>query len=337
MGGTGDYAFALANVLMGVRQHSPKAFDDIYIYHQGMEISDQDKLRSILDCQFLDYGFEANIDGEFARERHGIFSNLTYSRYECFSYLDRYKKVFWLDADLIIYGDISSMVHGFENSDVALSEDTIWLRTGANTQGNFSQPIPGYDMSARPYNAGVLGLCDSIKDPLAIKSWCYTKTREIQPLLTCADQGVIALALQHFKLKVQELDHSRFNTFVWEDVSKSAIVHMAISNLKAWNNYWVHQSFPLWSERHKAWIAMGGREAEAFLALKRKHATPLGEPIFNGESRYANLLLAEEIGKGGAQTNLSSLERRLEALEYSVSLKGIALRLLRKLGLRGRG
>ena len=105
MGASGNMAFAVANVIMQIKKYSPNLADDIIIFQQDMPEKDMQLMQTILPCKFIEYNFKGIMD----EEHFGRFTPVAFSRYECFNMLDEYKKVVWLDIDILIQKDITEM------------------------------------------------------------------------------------------------------------------------------------------------------------------------------------------------------------------------------------
>ena len=99
---TKNLTFALANVILGLKKHSPSFADEIIIYHDGITEKDQQLLDSILSCRFLEYEFPIKDKSDFDPFFFDQFSSMAYSRFECFKHLKDFKKVLWLDVDILI-------------------------------------------------------------------------------------------------------------------------------------------------------------------------------------------------------------------------------------------
>ena len=93
LGATGNMTFALANVLFGIKKHINSIKYDVFVYYK--DISDKEKqiLNSIIPVNLIEYNFPLI---EISKHSKNRYSLLAYSRYECFDYLDKYKKVLWL-------------------------------------------------------------------------------------------------------------------------------------------------------------------------------------------------------------------------------------------------
>jgi lipopolysaccharide biosynthesis glycosyltransferase len=243
-GATGNMAFALANVLIGLKKSSPELKADIIVFEQGITDKDKNLLNTILTCKFIEYQFPHQ--GYLTDETLKKFSELTFSRFECFDLLSQYKKVLWLDIDILIREDISNL---FEECSTGIS-----LAPGDKSSCDFTIKMEGLCEGDEKYNAGVMYLQDNLPNHSELKEWCYKKTLELAQYLTCADQGIINLMLITFNLKVHLLDiEYNFNPAFKNDTRKGIILHTFCPE-KFWN-YFNNQE---WNENNKKWISIGG-------------------------------------------------------------------------------
>ena len=251
LGATGNLAFALAVVLKGLKKHNAKllAESDIFIYYQQMDESVRNALCTIVPCRFIPYQFPHIQDIQAKPLRD--YGEMTFVRYECFRYLKSYQYVLWLDADILIRGDISSMRQQIPHG--------IGFRREYYDQCvrvNFNEDIDGFDMQAPHFNAGIMCLSQALtpdKDQLA--DWCYQKTAQIAPKLIFPDQGVLLLMCQHFGLQIDALPEmynceARRNFLV---LRQAHLIH-AVGHRKFWKYYY----FDEWFELYKEWVKKTG-------------------------------------------------------------------------------
>jgi len=246
LGATGNMAFALANVLIGIKKHSPNISADFIVFENNITESDKKLLNSIFSIKFIDYKFPLSVEN-FDKGSLKRFTLLSFSRYECFKMLDEYKHVLWLDIDILIMNDITAILN-YAETGLALYRD------GGKVGANFTIPIESYDMQKNYYNAGVMLLDDKFPEYKKITDWCYQKTVELAPYLTFADQGIINIMIQEFNLNVNILD-LRFNSYPsFRKTLKDPVIFHSFCPEKFWN-FW---NFKEWNENNKKWIKMGG-------------------------------------------------------------------------------
>lgn len=310
MAATYDYLFAVGNVLLGLKKHSPQMFDDIIIYTDDLA-SDKDKkaLKQIFaNIQFKIYDFQ--LDNEADRQRLKYYSNMPYARFEMLSYLDRYKKVFWFDSDFLILGDVSGLLE-YAQTGISMSLDLEPYPKNHSISPFFLQDIKGYDMSAKAYASGLIIFSDALKEPLKLRAYLYQKMNEYSSLVTWAEQGILQLMIEDFKLKVQTFPKLIYHAFPFEDKSKAKLIHL-LGDSKPWL-YYLGEAYDVWYEQHEEWLGLGGSEAQSFeklLGLDHKEFNSAAEMMqvcklqkyFFGKKRYQSLLLMKTLQEMSTQS-----------------------------------
>lgn len=249
LGATGNMAFAAANALIGIKKHSPDLKADFIIFHNDFSEKDKNLLNSIIPCKFIDYKMPINTQG-VEESSFSRYSKLAFSRYECFRMLDEYKQVLWLDIDVLVQKDISA-IFDYAKTGISLYQEIAPL------QECFSIPVEGYDMKGAHYNSGVLLLSDSLQNCNAMANWLYQKTIEYGKYLKYADQGVINLLIQEFRLEVDKLPE-KYNCHSTKNNSQNACIVHSYSPQKFWKWYERAYHFKEWDENYKQWLKMGG-------------------------------------------------------------------------------
>ena len=244
LGATVNMTFALANVLMGIKSNLKKNFD-IIVFHKDITDKEEELLNSIIPCDFKDYNLEPSDISNHSLNRYSL---LAYSRYECFSLLDKYKKILWLDIDVFIQKDLSDFIE-LDTSGIAM-----WRNDLHKNGFNFSQPIENYDMESNYYNTGVILLSDKLSNYNKMTDWCYKKTKEYGKKLICADQGILNLLVQEFNCEVTDLNEI-YNCHPEKEIVKDAAIIHPYAEEKLWNYYY---NFEQWNENYKKWLRMGG-------------------------------------------------------------------------------
>lgn len=198
------FIFTLCTTLLSLKKNSPKILEnaDILIYYQGFTHEDIAFIRRIVECQFVEYKFAVATNFEHANFKK--FSQLTFARYEVFDLMDIYKKVLYIDVDVMISGELNYIFENYGNkSGIAMCKDTQKGLTLITK--NFIEPLESYDMTVPCYNAGVTLYCDNIKNRKKLGMWCYEKTAEWLENLVCPDQGVVNVMLQEFGIDIEVL------------------------------------------------------------------------------------------------------------------------------------
>lgn len=272
LGATGNLVFALGVVLKGLKKYNASllAESDVIIYYQNMDETERRALEKILPCRFIAYKFPdmSNMRPHVLKD----YGEMTFVRYECFRYLKNYQYVMWLDADILIQGDISGMREQVPHG-IGFRREYYDERVRVN----FTSDIPGFDMQAPHFNAGIMCISQALapnKDELS--DWCYQKTAQISEHLYYPDQGILLLMCQHFKLTIDPLDEkynceARRNHFA---LKRAVLVH-AVGHRKFWKYYYFNQ----WFHFYKEWVKETGLICQNKFPFFEKHGL-LKYPLF---------------------------------------------------------
>lgn len=268
------FIFTLSVALLSLKKYNQELLKntDVLVYYQGFTQADKDFLNRILPCKFTEYHFAVETDFNNINFKH--FTQLTFARYEIFDLLDTYRKVLYIDVDVMIGGDLSYIFNNFgDKSGVAMCKDTQKGLTLITK--NFVKPMPQYDMTVPCYNAGVTLFCDNIPHRRKLRMWCYHKTAEWLENLVCPDQGVVNVMFQEFGIQVEVLpdicnclpsnpkylDKNRHDVLIY---------HCAGGGVRFWTYTWNS----LWQPFYQEYLAMGGKphtdKEHAWLKLIKK-------------------------------------------------------------------
>ncbi len=251
LGATSNLSFALAVALKGLKRHNADLLKraDVIVYYQNMDQTHRQALNRIVPCRFVEYHFP-HMEGmrpHILRD----YGEMTFVRYECFRFLKQYEYVLWLDADILVQGDISGMLAQIPHG-IGFRREYYDERVRVN----FTQDIPGYKMNAPHYNAGIMAAGNKLPGKMdQLSDWCYQKTEEISPSLYYPDQGILLLMCEHFKLTIDPLDE-KYNCEARRcapALRKAAIVH-AVGHRKFWKYYY----FDEWYQMYREWVKETG-------------------------------------------------------------------------------
>ncbi len=270
---SGNWAFALAVTLMGIKDHLQNRAYDIYVHYQNLSDEQKSLLNSILPCNFIEFKMDASTLKSEALQK---YSQLTFARFECFEHLKEYKKALWIDTDTLIQKDLNELVD--INAKFAAWQTDVW------TGFNFYKPVEGYDMNVNYYNAGIMLVTDKLKEPEILKKWCYEKTVEWGENLICSDQSILNLLVQEFNINVYNLDE-RYNCHPDKEFVEDAYIVHPYAQYKFWNYYY---NFEKWNKYYKNWLSMGGTPYKGWKAnfsdkfrieFKKKYLPEAPDPL----------------------------------------------------------
>ena len=109
-----------------------------------------------------------------------------------------------------------------------------------------------------------------------MKDWCYKKTKEYGKHLVCADQGIINLVFQEFKVKITDLDEI-FNCHPEKTIVNDAVIIHPYAEEKFWNYYY---NFKEWNNNYNNWLKLGGTP------YKGKRANILDKVLIKFKKKY---------------------------------------------------
>lgn len=258
---TSNLTFAMANVILGLKKYSSDLADDIIIYHDKICQKDQEILKSILPCKFIKYEFPIKDVSGFNEAYFKRFSELAYSRYECFSLLNEYQNVMWLDVDILLQRDISSLLSYAENGFGILAP----LSKESKLRGQLFNAINDYDMNGKAYSSGTFIIRDNLKNYENMADWCYKKTLQYSEHLLLPDQAILNFLIQEFDIDVKQIELDKYCFHPRNKGYKEAYILHTYSCQKFWNFYSIKE----WNKNYKDWVKMGGSPT------KIKKADPL--------------------------------------------------------------
>lgn len=258
---TKNLTFAVACVMLDLKEKSPDLADEIVIFHDGISIKQQTILNSILKCRFIKYKFPIKDKTKFNQETLRYFSKMVFSKFECLRLLNEYKNVIWLDYDIVINSDISELITRCDSG-------IKMMFPGCKVKDQLYFPINDYKMD----NDGICGSCFVLQDHLTnyieMYNFCYEKVEKYGNNLKMGEQAIFDFMIQQFKLDVSKIDHNLYSVHPSEKekLNNAKIIHSAGSK-KFWNEI----NNEHWNKNYKKYLKMGGQKYNYinYILLKR--------------------------------------------------------------------
>lgn len=256
---TEDYMFAAGNVVLSIKKQMP-AFDyDFVIFYDNILPQDRKIFEGVGNCFLrkyeIDESFRKNIingcpkfnDVNLAKH----FSFLKFAKFEMFKLLNDYENVVWLDADIAVQSNISSIVR---YGPFGITADESWT-----VQNNFTASISGYNMSLSGVCSAVI-LVNEVLPYEKMYKWCYEAAEKYCEYFKNIDQGIFNLLLQEFNISPVLMPLDEWQCIAWKKQAITArIVHFGTKS-KVWNNVNICNAFPEWYRVHLEWLALGGSD-----------------------------------------------------------------------------
>jgi lipopolysaccharide biosynthesis glycosyltransferase len=249
-GGTHSDTAPIAVFLMNVKQTNDGLFDKVIVFHDGISAKDQKLMQQIMDVEFRLY------KPPFS-SRNGVvvnyFSPMLFCKYECLHLLDEYHQVVWSDYDVVIQKPLDEILDLPEGVYLAATSGDAVTVKSKFYEHKIDARIRKYDLNAQGLCAALMVFLDEIPNHNELCDWCYHMTEEFDTALVCAEEGVLSVMLQEYRLKFKTLDTGRYAVHPRNASGGESILH-ASGEPKFWNG--LHNE--VWDANYSAWLQMGG-------------------------------------------------------------------------------
>ena len=270
IGFTNAWAAPAAVVHQAFQDQHPGVAYDAVLMVQDLPSHEQTLFNQIRPSQFIDYS--PPIAGT---ERYERVSTMAFSRYECWSMLEYYKRVLWIDADTLPVGEVLSCFDHCDDSGLGLIE-----HTGIPISVSFRSPIPGYDMHRTCFNSGFIALTRNVGDYQAQRDWLYMATTRWADSVN-SDQAIINLMFQDQSMDVTCLP-GKYNCSPEYPVEDVRVLH-------PWGNhkFWDGLSDVRWDRYYNTWLEMDGSKCPQ--PKPRPSVTPQPNKLRRGLAKMRRL------------------------------------------------
>lgn len=249
---TSNQMFAVGNVLIGLKKHfsMPENEYDIILYIGGkINIKDEKAVKSISNNITIK-NYKSPLSKEFRNSNAGLcWSQMAPARFECFSLLNEYKKVLYMDNDILIQKDIIDIVNMSEQLCATFEKKPIIDNVKMHSEKFDSNK---YNLETDLFLSGVFLLNDNINENYnKIVQWCYKMTEK----WLIADQPLLNLAVQEFNIKTLAFDEKYQMIFYPNDTNmKNGYILHPCWSPKFWNGH----NYEEWNKNNNEWIELGG-------------------------------------------------------------------------------
>ncbi|WP_432631442.1 glycosyltransferase [Brachyspira sp.] len=243
--------FAVGNVLIGLKKHFslPEDEYDIILYvNKKLDKKDENAIKSIYKDAIINI-YKSPFPKSFKNTNCALqWSIMAFARYECFSLIEKYNNVLYLDTDILIQKDIIDLLNIKENIGVCF-EDVNTIRENIESMAQKFNSSK-YNLDKKLFNSGVFIINDSITNGNEIKDWCY----KMSVKWLTADQPILNLAVQEFNINVYGFSDAYNRYKLSKKGLKDACIIHALCGVKFWNT----NDSAEWNENNQKWIELGG-------------------------------------------------------------------------------
>lgn len=259
MGVTSDLLFAAANVVIGIEKHSSNLIDKYIVYHlEDDPIKDKDRRAAENISDKLEFRvFKPMIQeaSESYKEIIDKYSLLYFCKFSVFDLIREYDNVLWLDADLLIQGDISPI---FRSGPIA------W-RTSLSARFCDLLNLPGINISKEDTKPnGEVIFVNRNEDTIGItmdECWETAKLIKKYSKRLSLDEMTFGVIVIKHHIKVVQLPRE-YNLVLHMVSSGEAVIQHAMGSKKFWNNAVMNLIYGEWRSNNLQWIKAGGTPYE---------------------------------------------------------------------------
>ncbi|MCG7656586.1 glycosyltransferase family 8 protein [Wielerella bovis] len=244
------YTFALSAMIVNLQKTNPDLYDEIVVYHDDLTDDDCRKfLKLETRIRFIKYDYKnwekehKPVTAILAKQFLSRYSHLAWSKYKIFELLQYYKRVLYLDLDMIIKGDISEL---FTLEGVAWRNgDSFHKKFGSKLKlKDFSETKNIPEDTSTP-NGGLIYISDVIDWQKALQDGNNFLVKFMDYYEAGIDELVLAWVVYQHKLKLTSLDAYTFNTFPQMYKFHTKIIHF-MGGEKPWNSELMQTVYPEW-------------------------------------------------------------------------------------------
>ena len=247
-GSTSNHAFAIACVMMDLSRLSPGLVDEVIIFHDGIDKSDQTILSTILPTRLIEYEFPIKDRSVLNAPSVRQFTKMVFTKFECLRLLDEYRNVLWLDYDIVIQSDISEL---FLPSKTGIK----FLPGGLKVSGQLRHEISEYDLDREGMCASTFVFQDTLDEWAAMYSFCYNRLQKYADDLYMPEQAIFDFMIQEFRLSPEIINPKEYTPHPTDPkfADSAKIIH-SYGQPKFWNGLENNQ----WDSNYKTWLDAGG-------------------------------------------------------------------------------
>lgn len=282
LAGSEGMAFAIANVIIGLRRYNEDLITNIFIYHDMQELT-RDKISSLWQDRiiWISYAYEDFLRdmecvGEIFIPQDSRWLHFIYAKFHIFDHLRDYDYAIWIDGDVLVMDALEDTlaknvdvlgVNVGDSYEVAQALELLGQRPvtiSKQAPSLTSQPIDAQNPfkpngSFLSFNASVLkkiGTKDATKE-------CFGYLKLVTDLLLTEsgrDEAPFGILISLYKLDFECIDIAQKIAIAPKMLQDSQKVIHAYGGSKFWDTPLMFIAFQEWFVNHKIWERIHGKK-----------------------------------------------------------------------------
>ncbi len=251
-GGTKNQFPAMAVLALNIADKCPNIADELIIFHDGISITEQQKVNKIFPTRFIEYKSPFLEQNSFNNTITNYFSFMIFCKYECWKLLKDYNTVIWTDYDITIFDNIEELKVKNKNYAKFVKNKFLVTKFERSLFWNFEEDLNSFDILADCISCPLFVLYDDFPDYLNFYNECIKLTQHFGSVLWTPEEAIISVLFQKKHIIFDELDSKTYVTqpFEYEKNKRIAKILHAAGQPKFWNGL----NNELWNSYYKKWI-----------------------------------------------------------------------------------
>lgn len=267
-GGTKNQFPAMAVLALNIADKTPGIADELVIFHDGININEQEKINKIFPTKFIEYNSPFKNKYEFENNVTNYFSFMVFCKYECWRLLDEYSTVIWCDYDIIFLKNVEELKNTNDFYCAFIQDHSLVRKFNTKLFWKYEERAKNIPLSADGICACLFVLKDSFPNYSKFYELCIKTTIEYSEALNLPEEAVISLLINENQIIYKHIDDKIYalqpgNNIISE---KTKGLH-SCGTLKFWNGLQNEQ----WNEYYKKWLEeYNGQGFEEIKKVKRQ-------------------------------------------------------------------
>ncbi len=309
-----NYAFAAANMCIGIQRYCSEWVDDIIIFNDGLTDDTKNKLKKIFNnvifekYSYDDFRKKSNYnnewDGFINKWTHGVFAKI-----ECFDLLMYYDNVIWMDVDMLITKNFESI----------LSYGPLAWRPVISYKTRDKYPNLWINNNLESPNGGFILFKNELLKYGIDSKFAYSVLKSFIEEYHKISDEIIFLIIASMKNIAADMLTYEYNCWPSHKNANDAFIIHSSGKEKFWNNKLIGTAYGEWHVNNKIWHQTIGESPKEckFNYREIKNLIDANDSIAK-VVEVNTRMAAVESKLGYTEKHLEQIERQLHIIEKGV-------------------